>query len=1067
MKKSLKLFIIGLFLFFSTLFCSFSVEAANTAKMSDGNIIFETVDTKATSNIRWLTAGFTIRKDRSNGNPLKDNDYAMVSLLPDFQEVEDSGDGIYHITYTIPREKVDRALIRAGLEEIKDGDTIYFNTVFKIKVNNVIQGKRYYSLSDIKHAAGWRNPNDFNEHFDIGITFHSAKYPVTIEYRTISNELIKEEKIGKWKAGKEISVSLDGEKSRGGKEYILYKSYYVNLSKPAKKKNMQIVPEENYGSNQIQSGKLRIGGMKIMACMKIKPEPLDEPETPPEDSSPIPTGSPPIPVETIEKKIALDKVQSKALLEAEQRGNEKYDAKLSIPSGEKLYALGFADEALLEYKFTRYEGSIVYCVGITAEYHLRWKEKQEDEWVWHNRTVNGDKTVYIIRKYSYWTVDYFNYYTADKIKIENKVLPSEKVLMEQLEETPEYDYKKTEHNYPLSENITVNMGSYSQTVSSVSSSPNYLNYETIARTYAEPVRVSNDYLEFRGDTIFDDGECMESTDAPNLPTDPNGTKEFYQDGLVIPINKENKEYLSEAYVYYKRKISAVENVSSEEAENAADQLICVIEDINPVTVHTPIACQGKVTDQSYLCQSVMPNHARCQLVLDTEFSVSASCYGTHLSYKGYGTRDYADFCKGLEVCFPFDVYLGNTFQKAGTWNVISETNTYYLPIWVKEGEYTILFRATAKNGSIGSTGIENANLDPDYYAATAEVPVEVSGRIYGLKLYDITDYPLWKEVFRTENGEKLSGMAYYIGTKNQNGADMGLKSIYTLPVLAGSHPYYKNTGYLKTGYILRCSLKTIGSFYHKEDSIEIMPEFYFLDKNGENRERVDIYYDESVFGRYQKLIKIGSERDRTNIRSLCLGEEGLSVDKKEIEDTAFGKELDKEVLKSEKAVWYGYKDLVLSSMLQTFSGIFHIKGQNKTAPLEMDKKNILKSKQNWYFEYYLPSSIHIAPYEYDVDGYALHYPIDFRENFWRKEGFLVVQFHIYANRDHKRTLSYINEINAAEGYCNMWKQEGFFYEKTDENGIKFHLQDGDFMVFYCGSQYAVSVGEDYMEGGTH
>lgn len=1064
MKKGNSIRIVFLiFLMFGVIFCRNGAEAAGQAKMEDGNIIFETVDTKATTNIRWMTAGFTIRKDRSYGNPLKNAKYAVIYLQPDFQSIKEYPKGTYHITYTIPKKKADLALLRAGLDEIRDGDTLYFNTIFKIKVYDVIQSRQYYRLNEIKNAAGWRNPDDFEEHFDIGVAFRSGKYPVTLEYRDISGKLLQKKKVGEWKAGKDVSVQLDGEKTAGGKNYILYQSYCIDLSKPSKKRNVITVSEEDYGKGHKQGKKLNINGMKIVARMKKRPE--DPPEMPPPEDK-TEEGTPAHPVENIKKELALDEIVCSAKIQAEKKGAELYDAEAAIPSGEKLYVEGKAEAALLEYQFTRYEGSIVYKVKVQADYRLRWKSVSDGKTVWKERTVNGDRTVYVKRAYSYWIIDYFHYYTADSMKIENEVLPGEAVVMTKAVKTPQLKYRKTDHTYPLVKEKTVNKGTFVQNVSDGSDSPYYIDYDQIAEQAVGEVRTRNDFVEFDGNCILTEEESVGSTKSPELPDLPQETAEFYMDNLEIAYDKKNEEYVSKGEVCYQKSASAVSGISSGEEENGADQIIYELEGMNPVTVFTPVVCHGSVTDQSYLCQNISPNPARCQLVIDTEFSISSSCYGTHLDYKGYGTGDYGKFTKGVEVSIPFDVYQGGVFYPAGTWQQVSG-GSYYIPIWVKEGNYEISFRAAARNGNFGQPEMEEANLSPDYYIAASHVPVEVSGRLYGLKLYDITDYPLWKNVFRKENTQELSGTAYYVGTKNQNGADTGLKSIYTLPVLEGSHPFYQNTGYLKTGYVLRGSLKTVGSFYHEKDRVEIVPEFYFVDKQGENRKRVDLYYDESVAGKYRSLIRIGSERDAENIRILNLGSNGLSVGQQELKDTAFVENLDVEVVRDQQIQWHGYKELHLTSALRTFQGIYHMLGRNKAVPPGINEKEIMRAKQNWYFEYYLPSSYHITEYGYPVEEYGKNYPIDFQEDFWEKEGFLIVNFHIYADSEKERRLSYTNEENASLGYCNMWKTEGYVYHRRDGNGRTFHLKDGDFAVFSYGMGQAASSGEEYLAGGTH
>jgi len=1055
-KLSVSFLLIFLFIFLPSVVC----EAANSAHMSDGNIIFVTTDTKAVTSVRWMTAGFTIRKDASYGNPLKDGNYAAIALLPADQSVHNNGNGTYRITYMIPKKKVDRALIAAGLDGIKDGDTIYFNTIFRLKIYGVVQSKSYYSLSGIKHAAGWRNPNDFDEHFDIAIKFDSANYHADVEYISVNNEVLKKKRLGDWKAGKKVTVQLEGERAFGGAAYLLCKSYYVDLSNPSRRKNIIKAAKEDYGKPQTQSGKLKIGGMKITAIMKKKPKgPPDEGE--PEGDPDIPIGRLPEPAESIEKTLDIEEAEARAEIRS-----KKYNVETAIPSGEPVFIKGNSSDSLLEYKFTRYEGSTVYAVNIQAAYLLSWKEKVGKQWKQKTRTVDGSRTVYVERPYSYWTVDYFNYYTAGTMEIENDALPGKKAVLGHMGYNPQYKYQKTEHNYELVKTITVNKGTISQNVSNALQMPSYLDYDAIADKAAEKLETANDILIFNGETIFDNAVCLEETEAPVLPNYFSGRAEYFRSGIKIPAQIDNEWYNSKGKIEYVRKIAAVEGASSEDACGAAEKLICAVEEINQIVVHTPIVCSGRITDQSAKCQSVKPNPARCQLVLDTDFCISVSYYGEHQPYKGYGLQDYARFCSSTQICFPFDVYRDGVYYPAGSWQGISE-GAYHLPIWVEEGEYAVQFRAAARNAAAGSAGMSGANLDMEYYVALSEVPVEVSGRIYGLKLYDISDYPLWQPIFRKENSSEPSGMAYYVGTKNQNGVETGLDPLYTLPVLAGSHPLYQRAGGTKTGYKIRASLKTVGSFYHEEDSIEMVPTFYFVDKNGENREQVEVYYDESVFGKYRKLIRVGSERDKQNRRTVGTLDSGLAINIQEIFDTVSIRGIKYEDMAGQAAEWNGYGSFQIPSALRTFTGIAHLFGGGYSILDDIGSVEVQRAKQNWYFEYMLPSSCHIAPYGFDVEEYAERHPIDFQETFWKTDGYLIVQFHIYACRDKERKLDYLNEANAVNGYCNMWKTEGYYYEKIDENGVHFHLQNGDFLIFSQVESVSGSAGEDYAAGGTH
>ncbi len=69
-----------------------------------------------------------------------------------------------------------------------------------------------------------------------------------------------------------------------------------------------------------------------------------------------------------------------------------------------------------------------------------------------------------------------------------------------------------------------------------------------------------------------------------------------------------------------------------------------------------------------------------------------------------------------------------------------------------------------------------------------------------------------------------------------------------------------------------------------------------------------------------------------------------------------------------------------------------------------------------------------------------------KDSSFLQDGFLIVQFSIVSLRQNKTYLNYINSANARNGYCNMWKTEGFSYTKHI-NGTRFTLKDGDSLIF--------------------
>jgi hypothetical protein len=211
-------------------------------------------------------------------------------------------------------------------------------------------------------------------------------------------------------------------------------------------------------------------------------------------------------------------------------------------------------------------------------------------------------------------------------------------------------------------------------------------------------------------------------------------------------------------------------------------------------------------------------------------------------------------------------------------------------MWVREGVYTADFRSIAVNGTakLDKTGVTRNSSIHDY-VATSTMNFEVSGRIYGLTLYDISDYPKWENVFRKRDtmylkyfdgavdGTKQNGFneayAYYytVGTKDQYGNNTDRLSKYTVPLVNGSHPGYKNLGILKTGYAVRFRLDTTGDMLSDLSHIKIVPTFYYVDADGNNRRQVDLYYSETINNKIFHVVKVGDEVDLINIKTGSMG----------------------------------------------------------------------------------------------------------------------------------------------------------------------------------------------------
>ena len=533
---------------------------------------------------------------------------------------------------------------------------------------------------------------------------------------------------------------------------------------------------------------------------------------------------------------------------------------------------------------------------------------------------------------------------------------------------------------------------------------------------------------------------------------------LYESGLTIDKDKTNGEYTSSGEVVYKR---------IAEVNPQFDAMLSYeIAELSNVVIHTPTVCDATILPSKEYNQMLFPDTSYNPLVLDRSFKINITTEGDHRYITGYGYNDYSKYIDRRQVKFPFDVYKDKTYIKAGTWHTLtSDVTTFYMPIWVDEGKYTIDFRSVSINAD-ANNGIsrteELANLDLSNYVATDTTNVEVSGRIYGFNLYDITDYPMWETVFRQPNSTKHTGFFYPVGTKDRNGEDLNLDPKYTLSLVNGSHPTARTLGTIKTGYVTRFTLSTIGNMHDSNDYIRIVPKFYYVDKQGKNRQEVDIYYSETFLNKKQNLVKMGSDKDLLNKKALRLGDIYRSVPNKEIVTTARMKEMTESQLKGIKKNVFTFTNIMIPEHMRTYIGTDYTPTGKVPDGVEPDK--VIQSKQRWYGEYYFPSEIHVAPKGFDVIRYARdHYGIDYKESFWLKNGYIIVNFDIETIHNDKRYLSYINQENASNGYCNMWNMEGYQYEKTDYKGNVFEFIDGDYILYNTDH----SAAKDYISAGTH
>lgn len=433
-----------------------------------------------------------------------------------------------------------------------------------------------------------------------------------------------------------------------------------------------------------------------------------------------------------------------------------------------------------------------------------------------------------------------------------------------------------------------------------------------------------------------------------------------------------------------------------------------VKHVNPVVIHTPVVCKGGVTDDIAHNQQVIPT-GHFSLILGRSFQVGVSTVGTHKDQKGYGTRDYAKYTALRQIRFPFEVYDGQVHLAADTWiDLPPERKTFYLPVGVHEGDYRIRYRTIAKNAAAEQGGIDKngylANLELSDYGAYDELTVTVVGRMYDLAVTDIVDYPRWRSVFYETSGAKKND-AFWVGRKNLEGEAFPARaSNGVLPILPGDHPFNPSARAVGLGYQVKLQVKTIGDMRSNEDQIAFFPTYYYVSRDGSRRQKVRLYQKKDLSEVYVPLVLTALDRSY------------LPVEVRNVSDP---------VLRAQ-------------------------------------------SVQVWDGAYQLSPDLYLVDANIDLASYIRQRGgrIGQRDPVFLRNGYLLVQFEVRtypAGSAKTGHLSYANTENSARGYCNMWRMQGFSYERTDGFGNCFAFADGDCLLF--DTKY--SLHSDYESWGTH
>ncbi|NLM74327.1 MAG: hypothetical protein GX184_09905, partial [Clostridiaceae bacterium] len=626
--------------------------------------------------------------------------------------------------------------------------------------------------------------------------------------------------------------------------------------------------------------------------------------------------------------------------------------------------------------------------------------------------------------------------------------------------TPSGGYKPPEVDY---EDTIVHLETGNTYISTACSNPSQMYLAALAACPTPIVR--NDGFAINGKVVLDSAPRAAHGQSPNyanLKSPVIHRDVLYEKNLKIPDDLPNGKYDSSGTITYQRVFTL--NPDSEL------EITKPLDEVNSVFVHTPVYIDIKVSDDDEHNQKVYPEANTSTLILDRIFTVDISNIGMHRNILGYGNRDYTKYIKDRIVRFPFDVYLGTDrtgkYLKANTWHSLTNLGipnnvtrvTFYTPTWVDEGIYDIEFRSLALNDRSDGQNIQNkANLAPERTVADIKQRVEVAGRIYDLKITDIDDVA-WELFFRKEQGKiDLTGKEFFAGPNNIDGnRDNNRK--YFFPVMPGKNDV---TGFtnraVKLGYAFKFELKTMGNYYDRYDFIQILPTFTFVDKNGQNRMEVDLYYSTPE----NALVKIGSSQD-TLIHSMKLDFKYRGIDPAEFTRTAKamyhlrggieGYTLEEWMegfpkVSQAGAEYARYTKILLSEPFRSFIG------PDTGLPQEVNQYKALASVQKWYGEFRLPVSCLAVPKGTDLSkmqNLKRNSPV------FLKDGYIIVNF---------RDISVVNDddfgnpsLKYAGEYANGWQLEGY---NISQGG--WQLIEGDILAYYVDKRSS----DDFTGAGTH
>ena len=786
---------------------------------------------------------------------------------------------------------------------------------------------------------------------------------------------------------------------------------------------------------------------------------------------------------------ALTDVQPYMITDVKKNGLTMAEG--AIPSTEQVSLRGRTGAWMYGIALEKVAGSVYAEVNVTVPYDI--EITAADGTVTHQKDEFNYK-YYVPKNYSYWKVVSTDVYTPKQLMVNNSAILAKSltVPVEWNSFAPAVPQPKLTSSHrvvdPDPENITTTEIAFSVTEDTLDITDIYLRCGNIAEAFtvlANDVYVQNDKLVIDGVTFLNNPLTKENGNGPSLSAEKTirdkipltDYRQTYESGQELDIRAENATYGSLIRFTYDDKTGTKHQyVSSGDAGVT----------VNNVTIHTPAVCDGIITVNGTEYGKYSEKNPLTDYGVTADlpirgvynpFVVRISNTGLHRLMLGYGLKNFANARSGKKnmdiiesaVRFDFPVYYDlddNSFKSDGT---VDFTDDRYIPAntWIRiheeeprfyvlgsiePGEYTAEFRTVAANCPKYSDGAymysrsqKHSNTSTKNYVATDMIKINIHE--------DFMDFEL-------------------NGTDDPNAAKQYANGSRALTLDKG---YYFNFRTLTAGK----------AFNDNDTSVNIYPTYAFISANKKVRTDVDLYYSESFGGKSHYFVKYGSTTDNTNMHVYSNRDALVGIDEKLLQYTAkilgdnklIGKTCNHFVFG--RALYSPYEfrmypelKIKLPNMYCNDCQIVYCSSDARPCShtskaiklFDLDSNEAKMMRQDWYGGLYMPADTYAVTRdtmegfcsvcgktryvtegrtscpehgcaltkmkEFDFDAYAQNHTLTGNEEFFRKDGYIAVNFMISASNSRssfkKQYLGYYTTEMAKQ-----WKASGIPYVDGD------------------------------------